>query len=329
MSLLSGDHAGGMDSHYRTRGRELQRQACLGPAFQVFWQKDMRKRTNLVRQTLGVVCLGLFLGGLEVGPAGGPAAKDDIVVALKDKVIRNLSSSGLTLAFHIGLTNPSSAPRELARYRYRVRINQKEFLNMDVALDVPLPVPPDGETLIALPVKISYDLLFAAVGPVEGQALCDIVGDMFFQNERKKEQRAPFAFSGEFPIFQDPEIEVLPLKVNDLTVGGADVVFRPKFRNPNGYELIVDKISFALFFGGREVLSGQIPEDKSLPRAGEKTFSLPFLLDFFEAGEKMREDFQKDEIPCRFAGEIEVMSVWGRLLIRFDKAQGLRFEKTP
>jgi len=287
----------------------------------------MRKRTNLIRQILGVVCLGLLSVGPVVGAAGEPAAKDDIVVALKDKVIRNLSSSGLTLAFHIGLTNPSSAPRELVRYRYRVTINQREFLNMTVPLDEPLPVPPNGETLIALPVKISYDLLRAAVGPVEGKALCDIVGDMFFRNDRNKEQRAPFAFSGEFPIFLDPEIEILSLKVNDLTVGGADLVFRPRFRNPNGYELLVDKISFALFFGDREVLSGPIPGDKSLPQAGEKTFSLPFLLDFFEIGEKMREDFQKDEIPCRFTGEIEVMSVWGRLLIRFEKAQGLRFEK--
>ena len=288
----------------------------------------MRKRTSPIRK-LGVVCLGLFLGGLEAGAAGEPAAKDDIVVALTGKVIRNLSSSGLTLAFHIGLTNPSTTPRVLVRYRYRVTIGQREFLNMTVPLDEPLPVPPGGETLIALPVKISYDLLFAAVGPVEDKALCDIVGDMFFQNERKKEQRAPFAFSGEFPIFQDPEIEVLPLKVNDLTVGGADVVFRPRFRNPNGFELIIDKISFAIFFGDREVLSGQIPEDKNFPRTGEKTFSLPFLIDFFEAGEKMREDFQKAEIPSRFAGEIEVISVWGRLAIRFDKTQALRLDKTP
>lgn len=278
---------------------------------------------------LGVVCLGLFMGGIKAGAAVGPAAKDDIAVVLKDKVIRNLSSSGLTLAFHIGLMNPSSASRELVRYRYRVTINQREFLNMTVPLEEPLHVPPNGETIIALPVKISYDLLRAAVGPVEGKALCDIVGDMFFETDRKKEQRAPFAFSGEFPIFVDPVVEILPLKVNDLTVGGADVVFRPRFKNPNGYELLVDKISFALFFGDREVLSGPIPGDKSLPREGEKTFSLPFLLDFFEIGEKMREDFQKDEIPCRFTGEIEVMSVWGRLLIRFEKAQGLRFDKAP
>jgi LEA14-like dessication related protein len=289
----------------------------------------MKQRTRPIQRMLGVACLALLSGVLQAWAAGEPAAKDDIVVVLKDKVIRNLSASGLTLAFHIGLTNPSSASRELVRYRYRVTINRREFLNMTVPLDEPLTVPPNGETLIALPVKISYDLLRAAVGPVEGQALCDIVGDMFFQNDRKKEQRAPFAFSGEFPIFLDPEIEVLPLKFNDLTVGGADVVFRPRFSNPNGYELLVDKISFALFFGDREVLSGQIPGDKSLPRAGERTFALPFLLDFFEIGEEMREDFQKDEIPCRFTGEIEVMSVWGRLLVRFEKTQGLRFDKAP
>jgi len=257
------------------------------------------------------------------------AARDEVAVTLKDRVIKNLSSQGLTLAFHLGLANPASAPRQLVRYRYRVTINQKQFLNMTIALDEPLTVPADGEALVALPVKVSYDLLTAAVGPVEEKAICDIVGDMYFLTERKKEQRVPIAFSGEFPIFKDPEVEWLPLKVNDLTVGGADVVFRPLFRNLNGYELLVDEIRFQLFFGGMVALSGLIPGDKSLPQAGEKTFALPFLLDFFEAGEELRENFRKDEFPCRFAGEIEVTSVWGRLVIRFDKAQGLRLEKAP
>ncbi len=282
-------------------------------------------RMSPTRPRLGLACLAVFLGVFQGTSAAG--ARDEVSLALKEKVIKNLSSSGLTLAFHVVLTNPSSAPRELVRYRYRVRIDQKEFLNMDVALDEPLLVPPEGETLIALPVKISYDLLRAAVGVVENKALCDVVGDMVFLTERKKEQRASFAFSGEFPIFQDPEVEILPLKVNDLTVGGTDVVFRPRFRNANAYELIVDKIDFELYFSGWKVLSGPIQGDKSLPQSGEKTFSLPFLLDFFEAGERVREDFQKAEIPCRFAGEIEIMSVWGRLFIRFDKTQPLPLEK--
>ncbi len=287
---------------------------------------SMRERPGRRRFAIGLVLLSLV--GLQNGSSAAPAAaRDEINLALKDRVIKNLSSSGLTLAFHIAVANPSSASCDLVRYRYRVRVNQREYLNMAVTLDAPMSVPPAGQTLIALPVKITYDLLRAAVGPVEGQAFCDVVGDMYFENERKKEQRAPFAFSGEFPIFQDPEIEILTLKVNDLTVGGADVVFRPRFKNFNGYELIVDTIEFELYFSGRQVLTGPIPGDKSLPRTGEKIFSLPFLLDFFEAGEELREAFEKGEFPCRFAGRIEIASVWGRLHIRFDKTQPLRLER--
>jgi hypothetical protein len=288
----------------------------------------MDKRRLSTAITTGVLFLGVLCSGFQAwGSAGTPGARDDIVLSLKKKVIRDLSSSGLVLAFHIGVGNPSSAPRELVRYRYRVRIDQKEYLNMTVALDAPLAVPPGGETIIALPVKISYDLLRAAVGPVEGQALCDVVGDMYFQNERKREQRVAFAYNGEFPIFRDPEIVILPLVVNDLTVGGADVVFRPRFKNFNGYDLVVDAIDFELFFSGREVLAGPVPGDKSLPGKGEKTFSLPFILDFFEAGEDIREGFAKEEIPCRFSGRIEIASAWGRLVVRFDKTQALTLEK--
>ncbi len=256
------------------------------------------------------------------------AAKDDVTLALKEKVIKNLSSSGLVLAFHIAVANASPTGRELVRYRYRVRINQTEYLNMTVPLATPLAVPAGPGDAGRPP---GQDLLRQSPGgrrPGRGPGpLRRRRGDVLPSTSAKKEQKVPFAFSGEFPIFQDPEVDILPLKVNDLTVGGADVVFRPRFKNFNGYELIVDMIEFELYFAGHQVLTGPIPGDKSLPRTGEKIFSLPFLLDFFEAGEEIREAFKKEEFPCRFAGRIEIASVWGRLHIRFDKTQALRLEK--
>jgi len=279
------------------------------------------------RKLAAGAALSMLLLSLHAAPAGPQrSSRDDVVLSLKDKAVRDLSSKGLTLAFHIGVANQASAARDLVRYRYRVTVNQKEFLNMTVELPAPLSAPPGRETLIALPVRISYELLFAAVGPIEERAACDIVGDMYFLTERNREQRVPFAYSGEFPIFKDPEVEILPLKVNDLTVGGADVVFSAVFRNLNGYELLVDRIGFRLAFAGLEVLSGEVPGDKSLPRNADKVFTIPFLIDFFEAGDKMRGEFQKAELACLFEGEIEIASAWGRLRVRFDKAQSLRFE---
>ncbi|MBN2265884.1 MAG: hypothetical protein JW775_08735 [Candidatus Aminicenantes bacterium] len=284
----------------------------------------MKERQAIRRRAIaaaGLVCLAFG----AAAPATG--AKDEVTLVLKEKVIRNLSSSGLVLAFHIAAVNAEPSPHALVRYRYRVRINQQEYINTSVALDEPLTVPARGETLIALPVKITYELVRQAIGPVEGQALCDVVGEMYFLNERGRERKAPFAFSGEFPIFRDPEVDLLPLEVRDLTVGGADVVFKPRFRNRNAYDLIVEAIDYEISFCGLAVQNGSIAGDKSLPGAGEKAFALPFLVDFFEAGEEVRAGFAEGEFPCRFAGRIVIASVWGPLVVRFDETRTLSLDR--
>jgi len=262
------------------------------------------------------------------GPVLG-LSKKDLAVSLKEKRIRDLSSSGLTLAFYAGIRNSSAAACFLARYNYRVTINQKEYLRLPVVLDEPIRVGAGEEILIALPLKVTYTLLFEVIGPVGEKAVCDMVGDLVFADEKKKEEKIAFAFSGEFPIFQDPVVEFLPLRVNDLTVGGGDVVFDVKFGNPNGYDLMIDAITYDLRFGETAVLKGEVPGDKSVPARGDKTLSLPFLMDFFEVGKEVYDLLLKPPVPCRFSGEIAVNSVWGRLVIAFDKAGLMEVAKNP
>jgi LEA14-like dessication related protein len=288
----------------------------------------LRRMTGAIGASVLAGLLVLSLTGLgRLGRSPVAAPREDLILSLKDKVIRDLSSAGLTLAFRIAVINRAASDRELVRYRYRVVINQKEFLNMSVSLDAPLSIPAGRETLIALPVKISYGLLYDAVGPVEVSGQCDVVGEMVFADERKREEKVGFAYPGEFPIFKDPEIDLLSLKVNDLTVGGADVVIKARFRNPNPYELVISRISYRLLVGEKEVLSGSVAGDKSLPREGEKVFSFPFILDFFETGPETRELFQKPAVPCRLAGEIEINSAWGALRIPYGRSQAVPTER--
>lgn len=269
--------------------------------------------------TLGTVLCAVLVALALPGPAPALSRKD-IAVVLKDKRIRDMSSRGLTLAFHTSIRNSSAAPIFLARYAYRVTINQKEYLRLPVVLDDPIAIGAGEEVVVALPLKVTYELLFQAVGPIDDKALCDAVGDLVFRDEKGKEEKVPFAFSGEFPIFKDPDVLFLPLRVNDLTVGGGDVVFDVKFTNPNGWDLIVDAIRYDLKFGDTSVLKGEIPGDKSVPARGEKVLSLPFLLDFFETGKEIYDLLANPPAPCRFSGEIVVESVWGRLTIAFDKS---------
>jgi len=286
----------------------------------------MRRIQNPPALWIPVLAAAVFLFAAQA-PSYASARKD-LRANLKEKRIRDLSSKGLTLAFHISIHNTSAMGYDLSRYNYRVTINQKEFLKLSVTLNEPIWIAPREDTLIALPLKISYDLLFEAVGPVLEKAACDAVGELVFLDSRNREDKISFAFSGEFPIFKDPAVELLPLELKDLTVGGSDQVFQVQFGNENTYELLVDKISYRLFFGERAVREGFVPGDKNIPPKGSKTFSLPFILDFFDEGSELYDLLQKPRLPCRFVGEIEVMSVWGKLLISFDKQAAVPIAKS-
>lgn len=284
-----------------------------------------KKKTRMAARFAAAAIIALFAWQ---GSAFG-LSKKDLAINLKEKRIRDLSSSGLTLAFHVGIRNSSASACFLARTNYRVTINQKEYLRLSEVLEEPIRIGAGEEVIIALPLKVTYALLFEAIGPVEEKAACDIVGDLVFTDEKGKQEKVAFAFSGEFPIFEDPVVEFQRLRINDLTVGGGDVVFDVKFGNPNNYDLIGDTLTYDLRFGEATVLKGEIPGDKNMPARGDKTFSLPFLMDFFEVGKEVYDLLQIPPVPCRFSGQIAVNSVWGPLSITFDKAGPLEVVKNP
>ncbi len=256
-----------------------------------------------------------------------PLAARDVTVVLKEKRIHDLRGTGLVLAFHLEVANSAAEPVDLVRYKYRVAIGGKEYLNLEVPLDAPLRIAGGDRTLLALPVKITYALLQAAVGPLGDRASCELVGELFFRNARGRDERVPVALTGEFPIFQEPVLSFRPLRVKGLTVGGAEFVFEASFANANPYELIVERLSYRLDFGGTTVQSGDVEGEKSFPARGERPIILAFLLDFFEVGKPVYEMLQKDALPVRFSGQVEIASVWGPFVIPFDGRQTLAVDR--
>lgn len=257
----------------------------------------------------------------------GAAAARDVTVNLREKRIEDLSGAGLTLVFDLDVANSSSAAVRLARYEYRVVVSQKEYLRLPVTLDAPIPVNGGETILLALGVRITYAHLAAVIGPLGERAACDVAGDFVFEDERRRESKVPVAFSGDFPIFVEPVLKFLPLRVNSLSVGGADLAFDAEFHNALSYELLVERLSFKLELGPQTVLEGEIEGEKSLPARGERGLSIPILLDFFETGKEMADLLARDSVPCRFSGEISMASAWGRLALKFDKQDTVAVER--
>ena len=272
--------------------------------------------------------LFLLLSFLSSG-AFSLSLKDDITILLRERQVQNLDNAGLTLAFYVQIKNSSSKPYFLSAYSYRFVVDQAEYLRLQTSLDSKLRLNPSAETLIALPVKITYEHLFRTVEGIHAKdkAMCYIMGELAFADEKKERGRLPFSFSGEFPIYKNPQVDLVALNINMLTIGGSDLNLEMKLINPNGFELLVQRVNYRIEVGNRPIGDGDIGGDKSIPSQGEKVFQIPLLLNFFEVGKDVYGFLQQETAPCQFSGEIEIQTVWGRLKIPFEVSRQIVVNK--
>lgn len=251
----------------------------------------------------------------------------DLKISFRERRITDIKTESLKIDFYLSVFNAESRACLLYRYHYRVRINGKEFFNMAVDLDQPISIPARKESFVSLPLKITYDYLFQSVGRVAKSAYVDVTGEMFFRDEKNREDRASFSFTSDFPIFLEPQVEFLPLQIRNLTLAGAEATFQVKFSNPNPYELLIDRICFKLFFVETEIMSSSFSGDKNLPANSQKTFSLPLVIDFFDVDPALKSHFSKNDLLIRFEGQMEIASAWGKLVFSFDRKSAVPVKK--
>ncbi|UCC41667.1 MAG: LEA type 2 family protein [Candidatus Aminicenantes bacterium] len=254
----------------------------------------------------------------------------DLSISLKAKRIREFSTSGLSLVFYINIANSSSSSYYLSKYDYRFVVNQQEYLQLQTSLEEQIEIGAKGDSLISLPVKITYTHLFEIVKEAEeyNKAQCYLTGGMTFSDGRKEKGRLPFAFSGEFPIFKPPELDIVSLKVQEITIGGADLAFDISFENRNVFELIVDRISYRLNLGEKPIGRGEISGDKNIKSLDKRVFLLPVLVEFFDVGKDVYNALHQPSVTCSVTGEVEIRTVWGRLKVPFGKSKKINISRT-
>jgi len=263
-----------------------------------------------------VLLAGAFVFGEKTTPE----------VLLREKRIVDPSAEGLTLVFRLILRNPAESPVGLTRYDYKVVIDNTEYLNLLVPLGEPIRVEAGSEITIALPVRLNYANLFPAVPGLEDRdlAVCYVAGGLIFQDEKGRDRRVAVAFSGDFPVFRGLEFVPLPVEAKSLTIGGAEITVGFAIRNPNGFSFSLDRVAYSLELAGFPAIKGESGPAGRIPARGEKAFSFPLILDFFEAGAAVADGLNESALDIRVAGESGITTPWGPWVIAFD-----RTVKTP
>jgi LEA14-like dessication related protein len=268
------------------------------------------------RRLIGLLALVLTAASVA------PAARRNIVLTLDKKEIRDMTSSGLVLVFQIEVANASSNAYSLSEYDYRVVVEGTDLFAWRTSLEEPIPVDKSSKARIALPIKISYAEVYKTIPAAEGKTKLNgyATGLMIFTDAKKRQEKVPFAFSGEFPVFKDVEIKVRPVALKVLTIGGTEFDFSFSLENPNDFELVLGDLTYSLDFDGRTAAKGTITGENRLDAAGDKAFSLPVMLDFFEVGKEFTAIFDKSAAAVRLSLTATADSIWGPVKLSYTQA---------
>jgi LEA14-like dessication related protein len=282
------------------------------------------------------------LCGLALGAAGSKersfhetislVQKPDIEISVREKRIAEPSVEGLTLAFHLVLRNLSERSQSLVRYDYRIAIDEIDYLQLQTDLEEPIRIEPNGETVIALPVRLTAANLFPAVPALKEKdgGVCYVSGGMTFRDDRRREKRVPIAFSGEFPVYRGFEGGVAPVEVKTLTIGGAEITMKIVIRNLNGFPVVLDRLAYKLELVGRAVSEGEFGAEAGtkVEGRGEASFTVPLILDFFELGKGVYNGLEQPPVAVRVSGEALVTTPWGSWRVPIEKSDKVAVIRT-
>jgi hypothetical protein len=282
---------------------------------------------NMRKRFLRALACGLL--AVAVIPGASPAKKK-IAISLDRKEIREMDGSGLILVFFLEIANSERMDYSLVEYDHRVVVQDSDYFSLRTVLEEPIPVPGLSAVRISLPLKITYpDLLervpAAAAGP---KALCYVIGEMVFADSRGRQEKVPFAFSGEFPIFRQIEAEIRPVEVRTLTIGGADFTVAFVLRNVNSFDLILGRLTYRLDLDGRTVAEGVVAPGKRIESQGELTLSFPHMLEFFEVGRDVFEIMQKPSPAGELSITARAESIWGEIEVSSVQKGDLPIQRT-
>lgn len=273
----------------------------------------MRAKSRLLIAVLPVLIPAAVLA------SGSAPAKKNIGISLQKKEIRDMSSSGLILAFILEIANSAKTTYSLTEYDYRVVVEGADYFALRTRLDLPIPVETNRTSRISLPIRVTYTDLVERVPAVAGlvKASCYVTGLMLFADSRGRQEKIPFAFSGDFPFFKDLEIGLKPLEVKTLTIGGTEFTLSFVFRNPNSFEVSLGPLSYKLEAEGRTIAQGTIPGSQKVETQGEVNFSLPLVLDFFEVGREIHDILGKPSAAFLLSGDFRFDCAWGEFRMNF------------
>ncbi|MDQ1327066.1 MAG: hypothetical protein QG641_346 [Candidatus Poribacteria bacterium] len=198
--------------------------------------------------------------------------------------LSGLSFDAVDLLFDLKIENPNRIGVKLAGFDYDLLLDGSSFVkgNQDKGIDI----PSAGEETIQLPVSLRFSDIYRTFENLKDQGASNyqIKCGFSFNVPVLGAVRIPVSKSGEFPLIKLPKLSFNALKLERLTLNGAEMKLGIKMSNPNVFSMLLDKMQYDFKLNDLSIVSGNADKGMQIKEKGDSIIEIPITVDFLKAG---------------------------------------------
>jgi LEA14-like dessication related protein len=243
----------------------------------------MKSSRFSILAAVGIAAAVLLAGGCE-------SLRDAVEVMRKPEVriaateIEALSFTGLTLRFDVEIENPNPIGIGLAGFDYELQIEGNSFVNGQVQEGVAIAAR--ERSIIPIPVELGFEEIAQTFAELAGkeEAAYQLSSGFSFDLPVLGRVRVPVRTDGSFPILRPPRLQVVNLRLNEISLSGASLTLDLELINRNSFKVFVESLEYRFQVDGRDWASGMRRERVRISENDSTRLTIPVDLDFGALG---------------------------------------------
>lgn len=232
---------------------------------------------------IGITAAVLLAGGCE-------SLRDAVDVMRKPEVriagteLEALSFSGLTLRFDMEIRNPNPIGIGLAGFDYELQIEGNPFVSGEVRDKVTIAAR--DRSIIPLPVELGFAEIAQTIADLEGkeEAAYQLSSGFSFDLPVLGRVRVPVQTDGTFPVLRPPRLQVVGLRLNEISLSGASLALDLELINRNSFKVFIESLEYRFQVDKREWASGMHQARVRILENDSAGLTVPLDLDFGALG---------------------------------------------
>jgi LEA14-like dessication related protein len=231
-----------------------------------------------------------------------------------DVRISRTKLSGLTfeqadLVFDIEIINPNPIGISLAGFDYDLFLNKISFLKGEQNRQ--MEIKANDTATIQLPLSLLYENIYKTYQRLrnEDDITYELKTNLSFNLPVLGEIRVPVSVSGDVPAIKIPVLSLKYIKMNRLTLTGAEFNLAIGLFNPNNFAFNLNTLDYNLFVNQSHWVEGHNSNRIRIAEKKDNTVIIPFKINFLQISSSLYQKISSGmELDYQLKGKLNLSS---------------------